>query len=65
MRTIYFLTDFSNAKERGVNISMQLRCRETDFDFKESIREESKDQVKNFVETWGGKITKKILEIAV
>ena len=44
---------------------MQLRCWQADFDFNESIWEESKEEVKKPVDTWAGKNTKKILEVPV
>ena len=61
MRTIYFL-DYSEKDWRGY-ISLQLGYQQTDFDFNESVWEEIREEVKNFFNTWGGKNTKKILEI--
>ena len=64
MRAIHFLEVSGTAgKEMWWDFSMQLRYEQTDFVFNESIWEESKEEVKKFVDTWAGKNTKKILDV--
>ena len=66
MRAIHFLAvSATTGKERWWDISVELRYEQIDFVFNESIWEESKEEVKRFVDTWAGKNTKKILEVPV
>ena len=66
MRTIYFMAEFNNSeKDRSGNTSLRLGYQQTDFDFHSFVWDALKEDSKNAVDTWGGKNTKKILEIIV
>ena len=66
MRTIHILADFnSSEKDRSGNTSLRLGYQQTDFDFRSFVWDALKEYRKNTVDTWGGKNTKKILEITV